>query len=179
MDIIRMEFIDLEKCVDIIMKSELGARYYPTKEILYQQLKKGMQAGDKIYVAKDSDEDIKGIVWYQQEGMFHVFPYLHMIVVKSNCQRQGIGRKLLDFYEYDALTTGYNRLRTKVFLTVGDFNTDAERIYLNRGYVQVGQIDNLYRKRTTEKIYMKIVMAREFETYSDKNCNEKENTTNE
>lgn len=162
MDIVKVENADLGKCTDIIFESGLGEWYYPSKEMLYKQLKSGMERQDKIYVAKDSDEDIKGIVWYQQEGMFHVFPYLHMIAVKSDCQHQGIGRKLLDFYEYDALISGYNRLRTKVFLTVGDFNTYAERMYLNRGYVQIGEINDLYRKRTTEKLYMRIVTASEF-----------------
>lgn len=163
MDIIRAQSLDLGQCVDIIFESELGTRYYPTKETLYKQLDSGMKEGDKIYVAKELDEEIKGIVWYQQHGMFHVFPYLHMIAVKNTCQCQGIGKKLLDFYEQDALLSGYNRLRTKVFLTVGDFNTRAERTYLNRGYVQVGKIENLYRKRATEKIYMKVVTAREFQ----------------
>lgn len=163
MEIVKAQNADLEKCVEIIFESGLGAKYYPTRETLYKQLKTGMREGDKIYIAKDIDEDIKGIVCYQQEGMFHVFPYLHMVAVKSNYQHQGIGRKLLDFYEHDALISGYNRLRTKVFLTVGDFNIKAEKIYLDRGYVQVGEIGDLYRKRTTEKIYMKIVTARQFQ----------------
>lgn len=163
LEIVRAQIADLEKCAEIIFESGVGAKYYPTKEILYKQLRAGMREGDKIYIAKDIDGDIKGVVWYQQKGMFHSFPYLHMMAVKSNCQHQGIGSKLLDFYEHDALISGYNRLRTKVFLTVGDFNINAEKIYLNRGYVQVGEIGDLYRKRRTEKIYMKIVTAREFQ----------------
>lgn len=162
MDIIKAENKDLEECVHIIFTSELGKIYYPNQDAVYGQMSEGMCAGDKIYAAADSDRNIKGIVWYQQKGIFRTFPYLHIIAVKNEFQCQGIGKELLEFFEYNALCSGYNRLRTKVFLTVGDFNLNAERFYIKNGYSKVGEIDNLYRKNITEKIYMRIIKASDF-----------------
>lgn len=162
MDIVKAESEDLEECTNIIFASELGKIYYPNRNAIYEQIREGICTGDKVYVAKNSGGDTEGCVWYQQKGMFRVFPYLHIIAVKNECQCHGIGKILLDFFEYDALCSGYNRLRTKVFLTVGDFNVGAERFYLKSGYRKIGEIENLYRKKITEKIYMKVVRASDF-----------------
>lgn len=162
MDIVKAENTDLGKCADIVFASELGARYYPTRDVLYRQFCEGQQSGDKIYIAKGFNGEISGLVWYQQEGMFHVFPYLHMVAVQNDCKNQGIGKRLMDFFEHESLLGGYNCLRTKVFLTVGEWNQRAVRMYLDRGYQQVGEIAGLYNKRDTEKLYMKIVTASQF-----------------
>ena len=162
MDIVEVESTELEECSDIVFESEMGKRYYSSNKEVYRRLRAGMEEGDKIYTAKNHNGCMKGILWYQQEGIFHAFPYLHMIVVRNSCQYQGIGKSLLDFFEYNTLVNGYNTLRTKVFLTVGDYNINAENIYKKRGYIQVGEIADLYRKGTTEKLYMKIVTASEF-----------------
>ena len=92
------------------------------------------------------------------EGIFHSFPYLHMIAVKNEYQNQGIGTLLLDFFENDVLLHGKNQMRTKVFLLVGDFNRTAEQIYQKRGYQEICQIEGLYRRTITEKLMMKTVV---------------------
>lgn len=91
--------------------------------------------------------------------MFHSFPYLHMIAVKDGYRRQGIGTELMDFFEQDVLLLGKNRLRTKVFLTVGDFNPSARAFYLSRGYTELGELENLFRRGITETLLMKKVTA--------------------
>lgn len=91
--------------------------------------------------------------------MFHTFHYLHMIAVKDGCQKQGIGTDLLDFFEADVLKSGTNRIRTKVFLIVGDFNKNAESMYRRRGYIEICKIDNLFRKGVMETLLMKTVIA--------------------
>ena len=104
-------------------------------------------------------DDIRGVVWYQREGMFHSFPYLHMIVVKEGYRQQGIGTSMMDFFEQDVLNKGKNHLRTKVFLTVGDFNLSAYQFYLSRGYIELGKFESLFRKGITETLLMKRVTA--------------------
>ncbi len=91
--------------------------------------------------------------------MFHSFPYLHMIAVKDGCRRQGIGTELMDFFEQDILKNGKNQLRTKAFLTVGDFNSSAEKFYSDRGYVGLTKLENLFRRGVTETLMMKKVTA--------------------
>ena len=103
--------------------------------------------------------NILGVIWYQREGMFHSFPYLHMIVVRDEFKRQGIGSKLMDFFEQDVLLNGNNHLRTKVFLTVGDFNPTAEQFYLARGYTELCVLKDLFRRGVAEKLMMKKVSA--------------------
>lgn len=162
MEIIEVKQEDLERCVEVIFETEMGRKYYPTKAALYSEVEKGMLR-DKFYAAKNYNGEIIGVLWYQQEGMFHSFPYLHIIAVKRNYQHQGIGKKLLDFFEREALANGKNHLRTKVFLTVGDFNENAVKIYKARGYIKLCEIEGLFRKNIVENIFMKIVI--------DKSCN--------
>ena len=164
--ITRVSEMDLEPCVDILFSSALGRTYYPLRDLMREAVLQGIQT-DEIYIVKDnsvrggvgSDLDILGLIWYQREGMFHSFPYLHMIAVKDGCRRQGVGTELMDFFEQDILKNGKNRLRTKAFLTVGDFNSSAEKFYRDRGYVKLAELENLFRRGVTETLMMKSVTA--------------------
>lgn len=160
MQILQAKLDDLEECTDIVFSSELGKKYYPKRDLLETEIRQGMKC-DKMYVCKTEEEvpSVLGVVWYQPEGIFHSFPYLHMIAVKENYQNQGIGTALLDFFERDVLESGKNHIRTKIFLTVGDFNDHAEEIYRKRGYEKICEIPGLFRKKVSEKLYMKIVSA--------------------
>lgn len=162
MAILQAELSDLQECTDIIFSSELGKKYFPQRALLETEVSQGIK-NDKVYVYRTGEEvsAISGIVWYQLEGMFHSFPYLHMIVVKGECQNQGVGTALLDFFEADVLESGKNHIRTKIFLTVGDFNQHAEKIYQKRGYKKICDLPGLYRNKITERFYMKIVTAAE------------------
>lgn len=156
MEIIKAKDENVQEYAEVIYLSEIGQKYYPKRELLREKVIEGM-AKDSFYVAVSGEECI-GVLWYQQEGMFHTFPYLHMIVVKEGFQNQGIGSKLMDFFERQILVDGTNHLRTKAFLAVGDFNEKAQFFYLKRGYQEVVQMKGLFRKGITEKIFMKIVV---------------------
>lgn len=165
MTIIKANQMDLEPCVDIVFSSVLGQTYYPLRDLMREAVERGMQS-DEIYLAKDKNMrgadrnlDICGLIWYQRDGMFHSFPYLHMIVVKDECRGQGIGTGLMDFFEQDILRNGKNRLRTKAFLTVADFNSSAEKFYRDRGYVRLAEFENLFRRGITETLMVKNVIA--------------------
>lgn len=164
MAIVQARQNDLDQCVEILFTSEIGSYYYPNKELLKAELRIGIDR-DKVFIQKSgrggvsTNYDVLGLIWYQQEGMFHTFPYLHMIAVKDDCQKQGIGTELLDFFEAEVLKSGKNHIRTKVFLTVGDFNKNAESMYRRRGYNELCKIENLFRKGVIETLMTKTVIA--------------------
>ena len=164
MAIVKAEKADLDQCTDILFISGLGKLYYFKKEFLRTQLEKSMYM-DEIFVEKEikdeeaSTSEVKGVIWYQKEGLFHAFHYLHMIGVRSDFRQQGVGSRLMDFYEQDALRNGKSQMCTKAFLLVNDLNTDAQQFYQNRGYEKVGEFKSLFRRGITERMFMKKIVA--------------------
>ena len=47
----RAELADLEQCVDILFRSELGRHYYPNKKLLRQEVELGIKTED-VFVDK-------------------------------------------------------------------------------------------------------------------------------
>lgn len=82
-----------------------------------------------------------------------------MIAVKKDYRSKGIGTELMNFFEQDVLVSGRSSLRAKVFLTVADFNENAEALYLRRGYNKLCEIESLFRKGVAEKLMMKVVTS--------------------
>ncbi|WP_242960832.1 GNAT family N-acetyltransferase [Clostridium peptidivorans] len=97
------------------------------------------------------NNNCRGFIWFILDGIFHSFPYLHIIAVKEESRKHGIGKKLLKFFE-DICFKDY----TKLFLVVADFNPDAKILYERIGYIEVGSIPNLYREGITEYLMMKL-----------------------
>jgi len=89
-------------------------------------------------------------LWVILNGIFHSFPYIHIIAVKRENRGQGIGKILLKFVE-DVYYKNYSKL----FLVVADFNPSAKRLYERIGYSAIGDIPNLYRNGITECLMMK------------------------
>lgn len=142
-----MDFIN--DCEEILVNSELGIRYFSEEGSARKALEKGF-AKEEIYIAIDNNHSCKGFIWFILDGIFHSFPYLHIIAVKEENRKCGIGKKLLKFFE-DMCFQDY----TKLFLVVADFNPEAKRLYERIGYIQVGFIPNLYRTGITEHLMMK------------------------
>lgn len=159
MGIVKAELADLDQCVDILFIPELGKLYFPKRELLRSEVEKSIHS-EEVFVEKTLQEPtIQGVIWYQRKGLFHSFPYLHMIAVRDECRHQGVGARLMDFFEQDLLRAGKNRMRTKVFLLVSAFNASARQFYRNRGYEEVSRFENLFRKSVTEILLMKKVTA--------------------
>ena len=150
MNIIKGNIEYINDCEEALLNSELGKRYFSQKGRARKALQEGFDKGE-IYVAIDENEDCKGFIWIILNGVFHSFPYLHIIAVKQESRNQGIGKKLLKFYE-DICCKDYSKL----FLVVGDFNTDAKILYEKFGYIQVGIIPSLYREGINEYLMMKV-----------------------
>ncbi len=139
----------LEDCEEALTDSELGKRYFSEGGSAAAQLKDGFGKGE-IYVALDENRKCVGFIWFIMNGIFHRFPYLHIIAVKRENRGQGIGKQLLKFFEDFCFEED-----PKVFLVVADFNPDAKRLYERIGYVEVGAIPDLYRPEITEHLMMK------------------------
>jgi len=149
MNIIKGSIEYINDCEEALVNSELGKRYFSQKGSARKALQEGFTKGE-IYVAIDTNKDCKGFIWFILGGIFHSFPYLHIIAVKQESRNQGIGKKLLKFFE-DSCFKDYSKL----FLVVADFNPDAKILYEKTGYIQVGTIPSLYREGITEHLMMK------------------------
>ncbi len=144
---------ELPELTEMLFDSELGRRYYPTMNSL---LKKMEQSFDQDCIAVlQSGSETAGLIWYRREGAFHTYPYLHMICVRPEWQRRGLGRMLLEYMENDVLQYDSRKFRTKIFLTAGTWNKAALRFYEQAGYHAVCTIPGLYRKKIDETLMMK------------------------
>ena len=139
----------INDCEDALVNSELGERYFSDKGSARKSLEEGF-CRDEIYVALDKDNHCKGFVWVILNGIFHSFPYIHIIAVNIENRGQGIGKKLMKFVEEI-----YYKSYSKLFLVVADFNPDAKRLYESIGYIEIGDIPDLYRNGITECLMMK------------------------
>ncbi|MBU3143793.1 N-acetyltransferase [Clostridium sp. CF012] len=137
-------------CEDSLLNSELGIRYFSEKGSARKALEDGFKK-DEIYVALDINHNCKGFIWFILKAAFHSFPYLHIIAVKKENRKLGIGKKLLEFFE-NICFIDY----TKLFLVVGDFNHHAKVLYEKIGYIEVGILPGLYREGINEYLMMKI-----------------------
>jgi ribosomal protein S18 acetylase RimI-like enzyme len=139
----------INDCEDALVNSELGKRYFSEDESARKALEEGFDR-DEIYIAIDNNNNCKGFIWIIFNGIFHSFPYIHIIAVKSEYRGQGIGQLLLQFAEKEC----YEK-NSKLFLVVADFNPNAKRLYKKIGYSEVGKLPNLYRDGITEYLMMK------------------------
>lgn len=141
----------INDCEDALVNSELGKRYFSKEGSARKSLEEGIIKGE-IYIAIDNNNSCKGFIWIILNGAFHSFPYIHMLFVKSESRGHGIGKRLLNFAE-SFCCENYSKL----FLVVGDFNSDARRLYERIGYFEIGGIPNLYRNGITECLMMKSI----------------------
>lgn len=138
----------LNDCEEALINSELGRRYFTNEGSGKKAILEGLEQGT-LYTALLNDICV-GFLFYLPKGAFHSFPLLHLIAVKEEYRNKGIGKKLLDFLEKTVFINN-----SKIFFVVADFNSDAKRFYEKNGYLQVGEIPNLYRKGITEYLMMK------------------------
>lgn len=146
--IIKGNIDHLDDCEDALVNSELGKRYFSEKGSARKSLEEGF-GRNEIYIAADSD-NCKGFIWVISNGIFHSFPYIHIVAVKSENRSQGIGEALLRFVENEYFTK-----YSKLFLVVADFNPAAKRLYERLGYIEIGEIPDLYRTGISECLMMK------------------------
>lgn len=85
-------------CIAALANSELGRVYFPEEEKALASLAEGV-AREEVFVAVDEAGECLGFIWFTLGGAFHSYPYLHVIAVKEEHRAEGIGKKLLAFFE--------------------------------------------------------------------------------
>ena len=139
----------LPDCKAALLNSKLGKEYFTSEGIAHNILREGIKKGE-IYIAAGAEGECLGFIWFILEGVFHSFPYIHIIAVQEGSRGNGIGERLLTFFE-DTVFPAY----LKAFLVVSDFNPEAKRLYERLGYKQVGEIPGLYKEGISEYLMMK------------------------
>lgn len=147
--IIKGSIANMDACEESLVNSELGRKYFSKEGSARKALEEGFKR-EEIYIALDYSGSCVGFIWYILDGIFHSFPYLHIIAVKEGLRNQGVGQKLLQFFEDSCFKDN-----TKLFLVVADFNPKAKKLYERIGYMEVGSIPSLYREGITEHLMMK------------------------
>lgn len=140
----------MNDCEEALIHSELGRRYFFTDGSARRALEEGFNKGE-IYVSLHTSGHCTGFLWIIPNGIFHSFPYLHIVAVKEAYRNQGIGKELMHFFEDLSFQE-----HSKVFLVVADFNPGARRLYEELGYQEISSIPGLYRAGITETLMMKM-----------------------
>ena len=96
----------LHDCIRALADSELGRQYFSAEASAERAIQEGLDQGT-LYVALVQGICV-GFAWYLPNGVFHGFPYLHIIAVSAECRGKGIGRALMGFVENLVLPTPTN-----------------------------------------------------------------------
>lgn len=139
----------VDACAQAMENSSLQNVYFQAPERRKSAVLEGIAQGT-LYVAL-YDGVCAGFAYYQSEGAFHAYPYLHLLAVHEAYRGRGVGKQLLAFLENRLLAD-----KDKMFLLVGDYNTLAKAFYEREGYSQVGLIPGLYRQGVDECLMMKL-----------------------
>lgn len=154
---IRIEKADqsrLGDCASILEGSELGRRYFADADGRYigeELLREGFEKGE-VSVALDEGGACLGFAWIQLNGIFHWFPFLHVVAVREDLRGCGIGSLLMERFERAAFVEDRS---PKAFLMVADFNAEAIALYERRGYERVGAVPGLFLPGVDEILMMK------------------------
>jgi len=147
--LIRGDLAHLDECAGALLDSELGRRYFVTRENCEKAVMEFIPAGT-LFCAYDNDGAFAGFVCYIANGAFHAFPYLHIIAVNAHARGKGYGTQIMNQFEKMIFEE-----KDKLFLVVADFNPRAGEFYLARGYELIGVIPGLYREGIAEYLMMK------------------------
>ena len=71
--------------------------------------------------------------------------HLSLLAVRSDYQRQGVGRRMLEWLSESALTAGIARIH----LELRETNLGARRFYLRQGFAETARIPGYYRGAET------------------------------
>jgi|GEM_PF-1013355 ribosomal protein S18 acetylase RimI-like enzyme len=141
---------NLKSCLPILLDSVLGT--YFEADLATSILLAGYK-NNELFVALQGT-DVVGFYLVAKKGAFLVFPYLHLLVVKTSERRKSIGKLLLDHFETTVMEIDGYPFRQKAFLLVSEENKDAIRFYETCGYVKKASFDNMFGEGDTEVLMM-------------------------
>lgn len=136
-------------CLNCIKDSKLWEAYFKKNTTAEDDIEQ-MILKRQIHVALNENNDCIGFMGVIHNGCFRKFSYLSLIAVEKRYRGNGIGRKLIDRFEEIGFTQA-----DRAFLLVSDFNTKAQEFYHKLGYLQAGEIPNLYKMGVNEHLMIK------------------------
>ena len=141
----------IAECLAILSDSILGTYFDPP---LASEILTAATTKQELFVAV-SDEGVLGFYVSVSRGSFLVFPYVHLLAVKTSVRSLGVGATLLEHLETSTLNTPGYPFRPKIFLLVAQTNERAVRFYERHGYVRTAVIDDMFADGDTEFLMMK------------------------
>ena len=140
-----------EACLPILMDSILGTYF---DESLALTVLTEAAVRKELLVAVGETE-VLGFCVLADRATFQVFPYLHLLAVKSEHRSRGIGTVLLRHLEQVTLGSPGYPFRPKIFLLVAEDNPGAIRFYERSGYTRKAVLEDVFSEGDTEFLYMK------------------------
>ena len=140
---------DIRRCAEIITDSIIWQTYDRTIDDAITAIEGSYLPGSQRWVY-ETDGRVTGFVIVYERGMFGEYGYIKLIGVDAAHRGTGIGTALLATAEEYLF-----QFRPWVFLTVTEFNTNAQRFYFRLGYVKIGGIPDCRRPGIAEFILMK------------------------
>lgn len=147
----RAETDDVAASLAIMADSILGGYFEP--EMARTLLAQAQHEGHLV-VAKQEGR-VLGFYVEAPQGSFLVFPYLHLLAVKTSERGRGIGTLLLRHLEDAELQAPGYPFRPKIFLLTAQENAGALRFYERHGYQSLAVIPHMFAEDDTEVLLMK------------------------
>lgn len=150
-EILRASEAHLPQALAILEDSVLG-QYFDTptaRSILEEAL---AQRGLEVALR---GPEVVGFSVVRPHGTFEVFPYLHLLAVKTSSRGQGIGSQLLAHLEAQQRAAPGYPFRPKVFLLVAKDNPEAVKFYERHGYRRAAVFDDMFTEGDTEFLMVK------------------------
>ncbi|AUN10357.1 GNAT family N-acetyltransferase [Clostridium botulinum] len=98
-----------------------------------KQLIKNKLKEKEIMIAKDQDNKIIG--WLRYSYFWDNIPFMNMLYINENYRNKGIGKKLVEFWEPEMKSKGYELVMTSTLS-----NEQAQHFYRKLGYKDVGSL---------------------------------------
>ena len=143
---------DIPLITEWMLADRLWQRYGLTADSIDASFHEATERNDILLVA-GTDVPARGFAWCLLNGMFGTKAYLKRIGVDPAFTGQNIGGLLLTRVE-ELVRESH---RDVLFLLVSDFNQEAQRFYLRRGYQQIGAFPRLIIPDATELLFSKVL----------------------
>ncbi len=142
---------DLPSLARLMARSPLLKRYAVQEEGAHRSLRRALDAGDLILVARRPQRaEPVGFAWLIFTRILNDGAYLRLLLVDEPAQGEGVGGRLMDEAEARARLA-----ENHLYLLTTTDNDGARRFYERRGYRHVGDLPGLVRPEVDEALYHK------------------------
>lgn len=141
---------DLPALAGLMGASPLLRRYGATPDAALEALRRGVEAGDLLLIAREPDGRPAGLAWIVRSRILTGAAYLRLLLVAEGRENRGLGAALLAAAEARSRAWA-NHL---VLLATSD-NEGARRFYSRHGYRHVGELPGFAAPGLDETLYWK------------------------